>query len=136
MNLNELFPAGTKVCASDKELELQYGVKALIELERKYKNDKFKDAIAIMANFINRLQQGIGLEDMYSLLFIGLLHTKEFKTEDEVMEAFCYHNANKYCEAIAAALMNAYLTPEQLDKMQVMIDRVEEPKNAEKPTQN
>jgi len=114
MKLSELFPAMPKVTISGIEYEIKFNTRAVLQLEKDYPNQEE------LANVMKSVISGIKVSDLINVLFAGLLHTKGFKDKDSLIDAIEPINFNSYADAILSAYMLSSVSPEQLEKLEVL----------------
>lgn len=124
MKLSELFPKNAIITLQGQEYEVKINTRATLQLEHDYP-DKVVEGKEVSSQtqlqrvFASALSNMKSI-DMVNVLFAGLLHTKAFKTKDELIDAMEIHDHELYTGAIISACVNSTLTPEQLEKLEVM----------------
>lgn len=123
MKLTELFPELIKIKIQNKEYELKFNTRAVLQMEKDYPDVKDREALISMAGVDKKKQPIIAIKDtqaLIDLLYAGLLHTKAFADKDTLTDAIEPRDFGDYTNAVFAAFMQAKLTPEQMEKLEVM----------------
>lgn len=109
-----MFPEMPKVKIGGKEYELKFNTRSVIQLEKDYPNP---DEIR---NILKNILTGIKAIDLINLLFAGLLNTKSFKDKEVLIDIIEPRDFNDYADAILAAYMRSCVSPEQIEKLEVL----------------
>lgn len=123
MKLTELFPELIKINIQDKQYELKFNTRAILQMEQDYPDAKEREKLILMDGTDkkgNPLIEIRSTSDLINLLYAGLLHTKAFTDKDTLTDAIEPVHFGAYTNAVFAAFMQARLTPEQMEKLEVM----------------
>lgn len=114
MKLSELFPDMPKVIIGGAEYEVKFGTRSIIQLENDYPEPD--ELSSILKNVLT----GIKAVDLINVLFAGLLNTKAFKEKEALIDAVEPRDFTDYADAILAAYMRSSVSPEQIEKLEVL----------------
>lgn len=126
MKLTELFPQGRKVEIQGKEYELVFSTRAVLQLERDYPDKTIEGKEITTDNQIAALikrsmsKQGIKASDLVNFLYACLLNTKSFSDKEKLIDVIEPLHFTSYADAIVYAYLQKQLTPEQIEKLEVM----------------
>ncbi len=124
MKLSELFPRKATITIQGQEYEVKINTRASLQLEYDYP-DKVVDGKEVTSQaqiqkvFASALSN-MKTVDLVNVLFAGLLHTKAFRTKDNLVDAMDIAEHATYIDAIINACVNASPLPEQLEKLDIM----------------
>lgn len=124
MKLTELFPELPILKLGGKEYELKHTTRSMIQLERDYPDitvdgkEKLTQERIITA--INSIFTGMKHTDAANFLYAQLLHTNEFNNKEKLIDVMETNQFNTYIDNIFCAYKLSTLTPEQIEKMEVM----------------
>ena len=124
MKLTELFPVDSKITLGGKEYELIYNTRAVLQLERDYPDIKDGDKVIEAPQRINKITAsmltGVSATDLINVLFALLLSSKAFLNKDALVDLLEISKFDEYCSAAWVAIVNARITDEQREKLEVL----------------
>ena len=125
MKLSELFPVEPKINLGGKDYELIYNTRAVLQLERDYPDITDGDRVIEssphrIAVITGSLLTSVKATDIINLVYAMLLHTKEFPNKDVLIDLLDVGSFDDYCSAAFVAIVNAKITDEQREKLEVL----------------
>ena len=142
MKLSELFPVEPKITLGGKDYDLIYSTRSIIALEREYpdvkEGDKTIETPQRIAKIANSMLTGVKAADLINILFVMLQEEGPdgkmrfiFPDKDSLIDLLEPSHFEDYCSAAFVAMMNARITDEQREKLEVLASQAKKKVTAE-----
>jgi len=124
LKLSELFPVAPEIELSGQKYELIYGTRAVIMLNHDYPDTETMKSGERIKAIVSTMLDGIPAMDLVNFCFALLAHTKAFKDKDAFIDMLDVKKLDEYAAAALVAIMNAGITQEQADQLEVLAAQV------------